>query len=330
MSDPWSDIARPDHPGYNSEMRADPKHPLAFFRGRDFYGRYVFSIEGQVSVDDVPTLPEFSEIDVGVVRTGQADCRLSLTLKDPDQKDVFGALCRNLLDATRQLGDGESGRGIIIVANRLIRWFELLRRRRDKLLSRNQIIGLVGELLFLRDYALERLHPVDAVNSWRGPYGDEQDFVVGTQIVEVKTQLSTADKRLKISSAEQLDTRSCSITVVHQIVSPADSAGSPKCTLNELVAEIAQVLGTRSPEAVDLFGAALVEAGWIERPEYDETAWSSVGRSFYDIRPGFPRITPEKLPQGVTGVSYAVEVAACGPFELGHEEALGKIYDGTE
>jgi hypothetical protein len=46
------------------------------------------------------------------------------------------------------------------------------------------------------------------ISAWRGPFGDEQDFVHGEWIIEIKTQLNTADQRMQISSEAQLDTSS--------------------------------------------------------------------------------------------------------------------------
>jgi hypothetical protein len=46
------------------------------------------------------------------------------------------------------------------------------------------------------------------ISAWRGPFGDEQDFVHGEWIIEIKTQLNTADERMQISSEAQLDTSS--------------------------------------------------------------------------------------------------------------------------
>jgi len=63
--------------------------------------------------------------------------------------------------------------------------------RRDQILTRQQIIGLIGELLFLRDIIMQAIGNRGDF-CWRGPFGDEQDFVYGEWIFEVKTQLSTA------------------------------------------------------------------------------------------------------------------------------------------
>jgi hypothetical protein len=79
-------------------------------------------------------------------------------------------------------------------------WGRLLAQRTR--LSRDNEVGLVGELLFLRGLA-KTWTPADAVNSWRGPAGEEHDFGLTALDLEIKT--TTGERRKHwISSATQL------------------------------------------------------------------------------------------------------------------------------
>ena len=330
MADQWSDIPRPDHPGLETERRAYSRHPLDFFRGRDFHGRYVFWLESTLERTSISDLPILSEIDATVTERSPGRCRLALTLMNSDHKDLFGALCANLMHATRGLPRGHNEHGIAVVVDQLKRWQELLRRCRDDILTRSKIIGLVGELLFLRDRVLERFQPLDAVVSWRGPYGDEQDFVFGTQVVEVKTQIASADRRVRISSEDQLDTHVHKITLVHQTLGPVDREDAAARTLNQLITELSSTFTDHNIIAADLFRSALIEAGWRERPEYDATAWVCAGTAFYDVCEGFPRIVPSDLPTGVERVSYALQLEKCSEYVIDENEAKRRIFDRHE
>ncbi|WP_369408059.1 PD-(D/E)XK motif protein, partial [Pseudomonas sp. SWRI111] len=81
----------------------------------------------------------------------------------------------------------------------------MLSHRAGRLLSKSERIGLIGELLFLRDVLSDRVGWNAAIKCWNGPGGHEQDFVVAGSIFEVKTQVVTADRRIRISSEDQLD-----------------------------------------------------------------------------------------------------------------------------
>lgn len=328
VPDPWADILRPDHPAFESRKRANPHHPLDFFRGKDFQGRYVFWLEGNTQLASVPELPILLHIDTSLTEPTPGKCRLALTLLEKDQRDVFQALCANLEHSTAGLRRGEDGPGVIVVANRLRRWHDLLRRRRDGLLSDQQIIGLVGELLFLRNRALVWLEPLDAVGCWRGPYGDEQDFVIGSWTVEVKTQISSSDKRLRISSEDQLDTTRHGIILVHQTIAPADRTDPAARTLNQLIDELLSILDKSGADAADLFRLGLVEACWKNRPQYDEISWVDTGTTFFKVSDGFPRIIPTDLRAGVERVSYSIRIDSCSDYKIEEHEALRIMFDG--
>ena len=327
MPDPWAGISRPDHPGFSSGKRADPDHPLDFFYGKDFHGNHVFWLEGGTACKAIPRLPALGDIDTVLTETGVDRCRLSLTLRSDEQKDVFRALCANLMHATGGLERGEDGTGILIAANRLVRWHELLRRRRDDILSPQKVIGLMGELLFLRDRALEHLPPLAAAAAWRGPYGDEQDFVVGNKVIEIKTRIASADKRVSISSEDQLDTGQHRLFLVHQTLGPSEHADDSARTLNRIAEEVLDILDKQHAGAADICRAALIEAGWRRRPEYDDTAWLYAGANFFEVKDGFPRITPSLLPPGVEHVRYDIQIDACDDFILEEMEAMEMMFN---
>ena len=197
--DPWREIELPKEDNALNVRRADAEHALDYWFARDVRERYVFCFDAGADVPGPSALPRLAGIELVALRIGDVGCRLVLTLLDSEQFDIFRALCSDLMRATDQLAGNESAAGLAVTLNRLLRWQGLLERARNDLLSQSKIIGLVGELLVLRDVLLPRLDTFDAVQSWRGPYGDEQDFLLAGRIVEVKTQVSTSDRYLPIS-----------------------------------------------------------------------------------------------------------------------------------
>ena len=326
--DPWRAIEPPKEDNALNVRRADAEHPLDYWFARDVRGRYVFCFDAGADVPGSKSLPRLSGIEVVALHSSDTGCRLVLTLLDSEQFDIFRALCSDLMRATDQLTGNESAAGLAVTLNRLLRWQGLLERARNDLLSQSRIIGLVGELLVLRDVLLPRLDSFDAVQSWRGPYGDEQDFLLAGRIVEVKTQLSTSDRYLPISSEEQLDTASGPILVCHQTLDvPADEEGGA-VSLNGLVSSLAEPMAADDHAAADLLQSALLEAGYRRREEYGRPYWLLNGRSFYEVREGFPRILPHMLGVGVDRVRYRIALQACGNFEIDEEAALEWTLDG--
>lgn len=325
MSDPWSEIPPSTHPGFNNVRRVEAEYPIDFRRGKDFNGRYIFVLEGSATADQLPKPPKIAGIDVAAVFGDTGSCHLTLTLLDSSSIDTFRSLCNDLLSSTEALERGDNGAALLIVLVRLLEWQKLLQRRLEQILSTQEVIGLFGELLLLRDCLLPAAG-VDAAAYWRGPFGDEQDFVVGNWIIEAKTRLSTADQRIPISSEAQLDTSSGNILLCYQTIGATSASDINARSLNGIVDEIARQLD-RAGARLN-FEMGLLNIGYVRRSEYDEKHWVVASRRMFSVTGNFPRITPPSLPQGIDRVSYEIRADACLPFEIDLNSAMEQIFGG--
>ena len=314
----WDSFGNSEHPDELKIKRVDPSHPLDFYYGKDFKGNYVFTLRCRVEGDLFQHPEQLVGIDIILNSYGADQIELRLCLLDSAQVDIFKALCSNLMSATQQLALNQHKAGIQIVLHRLSRWQELLRRRREKVLSKSQIIGLWGELIFFRDVFLTHLPSMTAFASWRGPFGDEQDFQFNGSLIEVKTQLSSSDRKIQISSAEQLDTVSGEIYLCHQIVA-SGITGETAISLNELVDEILQYLKEKE-EPQDMLLTILLEYGYMNREEYDKEKWMLNDRILYQIMPDFPVIKASLLPDAICDVKYCIRTDTIRKFAISLEQ----------
>lgn len=324
--DPWHDIGIPREANTLITRLADDQHTFDYWFARDLYGRYVFCFDTNANVPAKSSIPKLAGIEAHTVAFGVSDCRLVLTLVDTEQFDIFRPLCFDLMRATTNLSKSENGKGLTITLNRLQRWQSLLERVRNKLLTDSKIIGLVGELLVLRDLFMSRMDGFNAVKSWRGPYGDEQDFLLSNRIIEVKTQLSTSDRNLLINSEEQLDTSSGPILICHQTLDVTGDENNGAKSLNGLVTSLDEDLAASDFSAADLFATALLETGYRQHEEYEKPFWLLNSRTYYEVREGFPRVIPDMLSVGINRVRYRISVGACKDFEICKEEAMDWVF----
>lgn len=328
MFDPWLEIRPANESDSLNLRRADAAHPLDYWFAKDVRGRYLFCFDTSVNELDRTALPKLAGVEVISLSTKPGASRLVLTLLDNEQFDIFRALCSDLMRSTSELTRNDSRAGLAIILNRLERWQNLLERARDNLLSQGAIIGLVGELLFLRDLLVPRLDMFDAVQSWRGPFGDEQDFLLPGRIIEVKTQLSTSDRYLVINSEQQLDTSSGPILLCHQTLDVPANQEDGALSLNALVTSLARTLVTADYQAAGQFQAALLESGYQGREEYDRPFWSLNDRSFFEVRSGFPRIVANMIGAGIDNVRYRIALPACVDYKIEENSALERALDG--
>jgi len=321
----WGDIAPAANPLSDNVRRASGNHPLDFFRGRNHAGQYIFSLTADDSCRELLKPPRLNGIDVSLERRPGDGARLVLTLEDREDFDIFRSLCGHLMDATADHPRGANGPGLRFVLRRLADWHNMLRRRRDALLTTEEIIGLVGELLFLRDQVLPRTVAAGSVAAWRGAHRDEQDFAIGAWQIEVKTQLSTSDHRLLISSEAQLDTAGSRLLLCHQTIARAP-AGGGAVSLNALIDELTHEFAAAGPLILEQFEAALEACRYIRREEYDEPQWLLTDRRLFEVRDDFPRLTAGMLPPGVHAVSYSILLSACQRFAIDLDQVLTEVF----
>jgi hypothetical protein len=318
MLDEWEAIAPPRDAAVLNVLRADPAHPLDFRIGRDARGRFAFQLDAPGARPEAGAVESLAGMDVVVDEIGDGGVRLTLLLHNAEDFAIFRVLCGDLLDVTRPFGADEAVRAMGMLLGRLGHWQQVLARRRSDRLSRQEEMGLLGELLFLRDVLAPRIGLTAGIAAWRGPYGEEQDFAVAGNIVEVKTQGASADARFMVSSEDQLDTSACPVLLCRQCLATA-SAGAGNCldgVVGELLASAA-----RLPAANARLRGALDAAGWVEGVGYD-AHWSLSERSWYRLGEGFPRIVRGDLRPGVSHVRYQVAVADCLPFQINEDEAF--------
>ena len=97
-------------------------------------------------------------------------------------------------------------------------------------------------------------------------------------------------------------------------------------TLNSLVEALASRLAETGTPIVDSFEIALEAWGYAHREEYDHPAWLLTDRRLFEVREGFPRITPAMLPAGVQNVSYEVLLRDCEPFAVDLIETINGVF----
>jgi hypothetical protein len=176
----------------------------------------------------------------------------------------------------------------------LVGWRDILRR--DVALSREQEVGLFGELLVL--YSLVRAVGTEsAITSWIGPAGEEHDFGLPQNDLEVKTTASETRTHW-ISTPDQLKAiAGRELRLVSIMITPR--YGDWSLSLPELTSAIDQIAGASASairEKLEAVGyhtgdESLYSNRWMLRDHVLE----------YVVDERFPKITSAELLQiGIT------------------------------
>jgi hypothetical protein len=226
---------------------------------------------------------------------------------------LYSVLLFDLFTQLRVRAGSPSG----ILVDRINAWRRMLGRGMWTRLTPEERMGLYGELLVLRDLLLPVLGKL-AVRAWNGPSGSPRDFQWDGVGTEVKTVSVNAVRKCRINNEHQLDgTGLREVYLVHQSVRRGGVGESLVDMVDGLRSDV------RLLSAFDEFEDRLLESGWVEahRRWYEEERYALVDRGCYHVGGGFPRVVPEDLAPGVSGVSYMIDLSTCQPH-LVDEEAV--------
>lgn len=212
-----------------------------------------------------------------------------------------------------QMSEGEPDRVCVFVLNR---WRELLGRDSTPLPEKNEVIGVFGELLMLRDFI--RINPL-AIQYWTGPERGRYDFFAGGKALEVKTSLQRQGTILTIHGHDQLDPPadgSLHLVILQLEETPAD--GENLCNLISSIVRLGADQGEmyRKLARLGFFPEILTQL--------DEQRFKPIEKRVYLVNDEFPRITAASfvnglLPRGVIAINYRIDLSMPPPHPLSRE-----------
>ena len=178
------------------------------------------------------------------------------------------------------------------------------------LLSRQQEIGLYGELLIVQSL-LPVLGESEALDSWVGPLGEEHDFGVKDFDLEVKATISE-ERSHRISSIGQLEPTLGRVLWLVSIM--LTSKGAEGNSIGQLVEQLRATI--TSPENRALLNYKLSQSGWEDEDVnlYTEKYCLRADILTYEVNSDFPALTARKLqqvgipPNQITNLTYVLRL----------------------
>ena len=313
MNNPWDKIISPAKD--ISALRVDAEHPLDLFWAKDQQGRYLFVYEYISTKElDLKVSPNLVGIETIFIPATKGSSRLVLVLKDKINWEIFFSVCNDLLSATKHVKNSPSA--VVTILRRLFRWQEFLKKKRLEILSEENIKGLIGELIFLRDHLIPKYGAANSIKFWFGPEGTPQDFNINDCAVEVKCQSGVTLPFVKIASADQLSSQLPKIYLFVVTLGKTTIENKDAINLPLLVENIQQLLEEESSQSLERFLDLLCDAGYYHSGKYLDFSYLLLEEQVFSVVEGFPRICPENLSAGIVKLSYSIGLAECAPFEI--------------
>ncbi len=246
--------------------------------------------------------------------------RLVLTLEKQVDRDLFVGLCETLVVSLAPVSD--SSVALSVTLTHIKRWKAFLAGRKSRLLSPEEVRGLVAELHCLRALYQLQLTQLEAVDAWCGPEYLHQDFIFGNTAVEVKSLSGRERNTVRISSEDQLEGLSENLfLVVYRFSDMSDSELA--LSLNDIIRVVEHELG--DAKALEQFSKKLAGCGYLPLSDYDLPRFIVSSMQSYRVEGEFPRLIRSLLPEGITKVAYDIKLEAIKPFECAQEQIFGSL-----
>jgi hypothetical protein len=239
--------------------------------------------------------------------------KLILLLKDKKDWEIFLILCNDLIGVMK-----ENDEDIIVnVMKRLERWQKLLRKSNIKVLTKEEQMGLYGELKVLRDYIIPVYGYSAGIHSWVGALGDKQDFLLENLAIEVKSFRITSGNSVWISSKEQLNSEKSPLFLFASAINETGAGETIADLVNSIMIEI------KNDGLLSEFIKKVEEYGYF--PEIPKELLSKflleqmIG---YEVREGFPKISIENVSPLIPNMKYNIDLSGCSQFKVGINSIL--------
>jgi hypothetical protein len=270
-------------------------------------------IDAQTSLEDL--------FEVGGMRLahsiGDAGPLLVLSLEDPARTDLFAMVCADALGAALTTQGDEALESFLA---RLGAWRTFLRERRGGL-SQNETVGLIGELIVLRE--LLRLNP-ELLDDWRSPHDGLHDFAKVGDALEIKATLGVSPA-VWISSLDQLD--STGLNKLHLVCVSLSEVREGEC-LADIARSVASLLSSEAERRT--FENALLRRGLMPDDLEARTrpCVQIQGMSAFLVSQGFPRLSRDSVPSAITDANYMLELRALAPYSVDADSVIVEFSGG--
>lgn len=287
----------------NNYTRLEHPHDLKIYVGADDKGMFAIKLAGQFKPERIT-----SSYVITVQQMVQGDdYALIFSLGQAELLEYFCAFCKDLITSVQDMSDtNEAYKGM---SSRYFAWKKLFRSTSTKL-TEKEIMGLLAELLFLKEQLMPNFGVAMAVDAWSGPEKLHKDFSLKDIWFEVKA-ISTGKDSVRISSLEQLDSQTDGTLCVYRFEKMSPAFAGLK--LNQVVLDIIQSLS--HSQEYELFMGKLEKAGYTWIADYDNYVYNIIEIFSYAVTNEFPRLKRTDIPMAISKVQYEILLSEIETFK---------------
>lgn len=247
---------------------------------------------------------------------------IDIVESSPEYHDIFSLFCESLLLKIKD----KTGLNSVCyeIWEHIQHWKSYIEETSEKILTMDELKGLYGELIFLRNRLIPALGVEKAIKSWRGPQKKAQDFVFDDIAAEVKTSSDAGETSITISNIKQLDNTGFRCLFIYYI--RVIETGSGNENINQIVNSIIDLM-FEYPETREKFITELGRLHYIPgskiNEKYEPYGFVPQSESFFEVTDDFPCLTRVKYLKGlnwIEDVSYSLKLSYLKDYRITPDE----------
>jgi hypothetical protein len=250
----------------------------------------------------IKNIPSSFAVKVTNVQLTNMSWILEFQLVHLSFEEEFLRLCWDMIEYSS--GEENTLNALI---HRYMTWQKLLQYENKSIMSFQRQKGLLGELIYL-SAKIDDIGIEDAVDSWTGPDGSDQDYQFALEWAEIKS-ISLASETVHISSLQQLQQEMEGQLIVYILESA--TAGEDRISLVDVVNEIKTKLANNA-RYLDRFDLKLYKYGYRKNceNEYRENQFRFIEKREYVVNDLFPKLVGGNVSAEIVSCKYELSLAA--------------------
>ena len=286
-------------------VKAEPNSSVDWNIGLDNEGFQSLKLRGTFNTQNI----EETKI-IGINQFKKDEQRtIVFSLLDSRYEEQFYYFCLDLISSTKESKSDDESYRLAVASYK--KWKRMFKNTLSDFLSEIEIMGLIAELSFLKDYMIPTYGEDDAVKSWTGQEMTKKDFSIDEKWFEIKA-VTKGKSSVKISSLEQLDGNEKGFLVIYSLEKMSPVSGA--ISLNDLVKEVSGSLN--GEDTKELFMEKISLQGFFFHEYYDDHRYAVGSYRCFAIKNDFPRLIHENVPKFIVKAEYEIDINGLQGYEV--------------
>lgn len=283
----------------NGFLKLGIEHPLDLQIG---YSQSSYKSFVVMDTGIIESIPSSFAVKVTNIQLVNHTWILEFQLVHPSFEEEFLRLCWDMIEYSLK---EENALNLLI--HRYMTWQKLLQYENKSIMSFQRQKGLLGELIFMSKM-IDDIGVEEAVDSWTGPDGSDQDYLFPSEWAEIKS-VSLASETVRISSLQQLQQEMEGKLIIYILEST--TAGDNRISLVDVVNEINTKLANNA-RYLDRFDLKLYKYGYRKNHEneYRENQFRFIEKREYVVNDAFPKLVGNNVSSEIVSCKYELSLAA--------------------